>query len=319
MDETTVIPNLIDETLMRWLYDPMVGKLVFLLLGLIGIVVAIRFVRKNLARVINENSTRYQVRKFINFLGYFLGVLLITVVFSDKLGGFTVVFGVAGAGIAFALQEVITSIAGWIAVTFSAYYHVGDRVKLGGIRGDVIDIGVLRTTVMEIGDWVNADQYNGRIVRISNSFVFKEPVFNYSKDFPFLWDEIAIPIKHGSDRQLTRQIIEDTADKIVGDYAKSASQAWKAMTRKYLIEPANVMPMVTLAADENWLIFTLRYVVDYRQRRTTKDKLFMQLLDEIDRYSSRVEIASTTLNIEKLAPLDVRLTRKSAAPQEDRL
>lgn len=314
MDQTAVIQNLIDDTLMRWLYDPLVGKLVFLLLGITGIVIVIRFVRRNLARVINENSTHYQVRKLINFLGYFLVALLITVVFSDRLGGFTVAFGVAGAGIAFALQEVITSIAGWIAVTFSAYYHVGDRVQLGGIRGDVIDIGVLRTTIMQIGDWVEADQYNGRIVRISNSFVFKEPVFNYSIDFPFLWDEIALPIKHGSDRQLTRQIIQKAADEIVGEYARKAKQAWKPMTRKYLIEPANVMPMVTLTANENWLVFTLRYVVDYRQRRSTKDKLFMRLLDEFEQHGDRVEIASTTLNIEKLAPLDVRLAGRFEDP-----
>jgi len=81
-------------------------------------------------------------------------------IFSDKLGNLTVAFGVAGAGIAFALQEVIASIAGWVAVSFSNFYSVGDRVQLGGITGDVIDIGVLRTTLMETGQWVKGDQYN---------------------------------------------------------------------------------------------------------------------------------------------------------------
>lgn len=94
--------------------------------------------------------------------------------------------GVASASIAFALQEVIGSIAGWIAISFGNFYAPGERVQLGGIRGDVIDIGILRTTLMELGEWVASDLYTGRVVRIANSFVFKQPVFNYSGDFPFL-------------------------------------------------------------------------------------------------------------------------------------
>ena len=80
-------------------------------------------------------------------------------------------------------------------ILFGGFYKTGDRVQLGGIKGDVMDIGVLRTTVMEIGQWVDGDLYNGRIVLVANSFVFKEPVFNYSGDFPFLWDGIKIPIQ----------------------------------------------------------------------------------------------------------------------------
>src|SRR5690606_5854844 len=124
-----------------------------------------------------------------------------------RLGGLTVALGVAGAGIAFALQEVITSVAGWMATIFGNFYKTGDRVQLGGIKGDVIDIGVLRTTIMETGEWVNGDLYNGRIVLVANSFVFKEPVFNYSGDFSFLWDEIVISVQYGSDIALAKKIM----------------------------------------------------------------------------------------------------------------
>ena len=129
------------------------------------------------------------------------------IVYSDKLGGLTVAFGVAGAGIAFALQEVIASFAGWLAIMFGSFYKTGDRVQLGGIKGDVMDIGVLRTTIMEVGQWVDGDLYNGRIVLVANSFVFKEPVYNYSGDFPFLWDEIKIPIQYGSNYEKTNEIL----------------------------------------------------------------------------------------------------------------
>ena len=217
--------------------------------------------------------------------------------FSDRLGGLTVAFGVAGAGVAFALQEVIASVAGWLAVTFGSFYKVGDRVMLGGIRGDVIDIGVLRTTVFQVGDWVDGDLYNGRVVRLANSYVFKEPVFNYSADFPFLWDEIRVPIRHGSDRELTRRLFVDVAEEIVGEYAREVEATWEKMTRNYVIENARVTPQVSMVMDENWMTYTLRYAVEYRFRRTTKDRLFERLLDQIAAHPGRVGVASAAQEI----------------------
>jgi small-conductance mechanosensitive channel len=168
-----------------WFLDPTVGKIIAVLAGMLVIAVITRIARWVLLARIESTDTRYRLRKLVNAAGILVAIILITVVFSDKLGNLTVAFGVAGAGIAFALQEVIASIAGWVAVSFGNFYSVGDRVQLGGITGDVIDIGVLRTTLMETGQWVKGDQYNGRIVRVANSFVFKEPVFNYSGDLPF--------------------------------------------------------------------------------------------------------------------------------------
>jgi small-conductance mechanosensitive channel len=297
------------QTLERWAFDPLTGKLVFVLVGLVLIVVLMRLVRRAAGRYLHDNATRYQARKATTFFGYLAAMIFVALVFSDKLGGFTVAFGVAGAGVAFALQEVIASAAGWVAVSFGGFYRVGDRVQLGGIKGDVIDIGMLRTTIMQIGEWVNGDQYNGRIVRVANSFVFKEPVFNYSGEFPFLWDEIMVPVKYGSDYRLARELIGRVAEEVVGEYARAAELAWEPITRRYLIEKASVLPAVTMTANQNWIEFTLRYVVDYKARRTTRDRLFGRILEEIDLTEERVGIAASTLNIEKLAPLEVHLTR----------
>jgi small-conductance mechanosensitive channel len=144
---------------------------------------------------------------------------------------------------------------------------------------------------------VDADLYNGRIVRIANSFVFKEPVFNYSADFPFLWDEIKIPIKYGSDYQLARELFYRIAQEIVGDYTKFAQQSWEGMVKKYLIEDASTEPMVTLMANDNWVEFTLRYVVDYKKRRSTRDKLFTRILEETNKSAGKIDFASTTLHL----------------------
>ncbi len=287
--------------------DPLAKQLAGSVLGLLLVLVLVRGLRHLATSHIADNNTRYQARKLISFGGYVIGLLVLAVVFSRQLGGLTVAFGVAGAGIAFALQEVIASVAGFVAVSFGGFYRVGDRVQLGGIKGDVIDIGVLRTTLMQIGEWVNADQYNGRIVRVANSFVFKEPVFNYSGEFPFLWDELTLPLRQDSRRPAVRAMMARVAQEVVGDFANAAEKAWHPMTRQYLIEHASVQPLVVMSANANALEFTLRYVVDYKSRRITKDRLFDRLLDELDLAPQDMGLATSTLNIEKFVPLEVRL------------
>lgn len=218
-------------------------------------------------------------------------------------------------GIAFALQEVIASIAGWFAISMAGFYKVGNRVQLGGIKGGVIDIGILRTTLMEVGEWIKGDLCNGRVVRIANSFVFKEPVFNSSADFPFLWDEITVPIRHGSDHRLAREILSRAAEDLLCDYARQAAKAWTSMVEKHMIEDARVLPMVTLAVNDNRLEFTVRYVVDDKVRRTTRDVLFTRILDDLGKTGGRVAVASATFELVAGSRLNVKLAAREAPPR----
>lgn len=297
-----------ESTLMQWLYDPTVGKIVAAIIALMIVIFIARIVKASITRYVKAVDTRYRLRKFITFISYVVGAFLLTLIFSDRLGGLTVAMGVAGAGIAFALQEVIASFAGWFAITFAGFYKPGDRVQLGGIKGDVIDVSFLRTTIMEIGEWVKGDLYSGRVVLIANSFVFKEPVFNYSGDFPFLWDEITIPVKYGGDHRLARKILNDVANEIVGDYATSAIESWNEMVKKYLLEDAGVEPIISLVANDNWMEFTVRYVVSFKKRRSTKDELFTRILDEFEKTGGKVAFASATFHLVETPTIDVRLS-----------
>ena len=269
-----------EQTLQEWLQNPWISKTIATIIGLLIIGIIVRLTQKYTSHYVKDTNTRYRVRKIITFIGYILVVFMLAIIFSEKLGGLGIILGVAGAGIAFALQEVIISVAGWFAIIFSHFYKTGDRVQLGGIKGDVIDIGILRTTLMEVGEWVKGDQYNGRVVRIANSFVFKEPVFNYSGDFPFLWDEITIPVRHGSDYKFTFELLRRIADEAVGDYSKNAEKAWEEIVKKFLIENARVEPLISMEVDQNWMTYSIRYVVDYKRRRMTKNDLFSRILDE---------------------------------------
>ncbi|WP_078544480.1 mechanosensitive ion channel family protein [Litchfieldia alkalitelluris] len=299
-----------EESIKALISNPLLMKIAIVLIGIPLIVIIIRVLQRSIGRYIKEQDNRYKTRKMINIFGYIVTLLFIAAVYSEQIGGITVVLGVASAGIAFALQEVIISIAGWISILVGNIFKSGDRVKLGGIKGDVIDLGVLRTTIMEVNEWVDGDLYNGRIVRVANSFVFKEPVYNYSNDFPFLWDEIKIPIKYGSNYQAARSIISNIGIEITGDYADKAREHWNLMVQKFLIEDASTQPMVTVVANDNWVEFTLRYVAEYRTRRTTKDLLFMRILEEVDTSSEKIQFASATFEIVEVPTVDVNLNQK---------
>lgn len=285
------------EKIEELLFNDTIGKVVAFILGAIIIWSIGRLIQSKLFSKIKDTDSRYKAKKFGSFLAWVAIIVYFSIVYSSKLGGLTVALGVAGAGIAFALQEVIASVAGWLAILFGGFYKTGDRVQLGGIKGDIIDIGVLRTTLMELGQWVDGDLYNGRIVRIANSFVFKEPVFNYSADFPFLWDEVKIPVKFGSDYQLAEELIQKAGDKITGAYAEEAKGKWKEMTEKYLIESANINPMVSLVANDNWVEFTLRYIVDFKKRRITKNDVFKEILSSVDKSQGKIILASATFEL----------------------
>jgi small-conductance mechanosensitive channel len=302
------------ERLREWLFDPAVGQFIAAVAGIAIVYVFVRFLQRSLSRSFKDSDTRYRIRKLVTFFGYVAGIFVITNVYSDRLTGLTVAFGVAGAGIAFALQEVIASVAGWIAISFGGFYSTGQRVELGGIKGDVIDIGVLRTTLMEVGQWVNGDLYNGRIVRIANSYVFKQPVFNYSADFPFLWDEITVPIRFGTQWELARSIIQTSVEDVIGDYPAQSKEAWKQMVSKYRIEDASVDVAVTMTADQNWFTFTARYIVDYRKRRSTKDLIFTRIFKEIEATNGSVQIASSALDITAIPAITLVATQSEKKP-----
>jgi small-conductance mechanosensitive channel len=289
------------------LANPMVERGLWTLAGLIVAVVVIRLAQASINRYISDPDMRYRARKAASTGGWLLLVIYVLLLFSDSLGQVAVALGVASAGIAFALQEVIVSLAGWIAISFGHFFSVGDRVQLGGITGDVIDIGMLRTTIMECGEWIRGDNYSGRIVLVANSFVFKEAVYNYSMDFPFLWDELIVPVRFGGNYERARQIILSSAEEVVGEYTEYANQHWQRMLRRYRIEPARVEPMVTLEATDNWVEFTLRYVVDYKRRRSTRDEIFQLILQGVDESEGEVELASATYEIVSLPDMDVRV------------
>ncbi|MDX1365808.1 MAG: mechanosensitive ion channel [Arenibacter latericius] len=290
--------------------NPIVVRVTKLLLWVLFIVLVIGFLRKLLKKRISDLSIRYKAQKGVEVIGYLLIGILVLISFTvDNIENYTVIIGLFTAGITFTLQELILSIAGSFYIFFVRVYKPGDRIEINGIKGDVIDIDSIYTTLMEMGEWVSSDNYSGRIIKISNAFVFKGPIKNYSMDFPFIWDELDILITFDSDVELAKKIMLDTATSLLSEYTASSMAKWEEMVAHYYIENATLEPTLALRITDNWIALNLRYITDYKLRRVTKNKLFYHISQAVSATDGKVNLASTTLQLLKIPELEVNLKK----------
>jgi small-conductance mechanosensitive channel len=299
---------------MQELFDffsrPMVVKISTILIWLVVILLAIGFLRKLLKRRIDDAGIRYKAQKGIEIIGYVLIVLLIIVSFTfDNVKDYTIVIGLFTAGLTFTLQELILSIAGSFYIFLVRVYKPGDRIEINGIKGDVIDIDSIYTTIMEMGEWVSSDNYSGRIVKISNAFVFKGPIKNYSMDFPFVWDELNVLITFESDVELAKKMVLDIAQNQLSEYAKNSLTKWEEMVERYYIEDATIKPTIAVRLTDNWIELNLRYITDYKKRRATKHQLYESIERAVMNANGKVNLASTTLQLLKIPEVEVNLKK----------
>ena len=288
--------------------DSVVVRFAKLILWVLAIVLSIGFLRKILKKRIENVSVRYKAQKGVEVIGYILIALLILMAFTvENVKDYTIIIGLFTAGITFTLQELILSIAGSFYIFFVRVYKPGDRIEINGIKGDVIDIDSIYTTLMEIGEWVSSDNYSGRIVKISNAFVFKGPIKNYSMDFPFVWDELNILITYESDVALAKKIVMEKATEFLSEYTEKSLAKWAEMVEHYYIENAKLAPTLAISPTDNWIAINLRYITDYKLRRITKHELFEQIVLALIATDGKVNLASTTLQLLKIPELDVHL------------
>jgi small-conductance mechanosensitive channel len=194
-------------------------------------------------------------------------------------------------------------------VSFGKLYKTGDRIQIGGVMGDVVDIGPLTTTLIECCAWVKSDLYNGRMVILSNSLILREHVFNYNADFPFLWDEIVIPVRTGSDHRLARDIIETTGKTVLAEIIEAEKESWSNFVHHNRVDEETLEPVVTMSFDANWIEFTLRYIVYPQIRRSTKDRLFSGILAGFEATSGKVQVASANMQLTEIPPLSLHLQK----------
>lgn len=244
----------------------------------------------------------HTLRMLVRNTVFTIGSVVVLSIWLGFGSSFTVAMGILGAGIAFASQEVIGSFAGYLNIITGNLFRIGDRVRIGNVVGDVLDISMLRTTVMEIGEWVKADQYTGRIVTVANRVVFSDPVFNYTQHWHYLWDEITIPITYDSDWRRAGELMLEHGQEYSSDLQAEAQAELGEMVRIYLVHETPVEPMLYIVMTDNWIEMTLRYVVEAWKRREVKGQLHHELLQHFESEPD-ITVASATIEIVGFPPL----------------
>ena len=258
---------------------------------------------------------RFWMRQAISLGTAALLILGLMSVWFDDPTRLATAFGLVSAGLAFALQQVITSIAGYFVILRGATFNVGDRISMGGVRGDVLRLGFIQTTIMEMGQppsvqgadpamWVRSRQFTGRIVTVTNSKIFAEPVYNYTRDFPFILEEMAIPITYTADRARTEAILLEAAHRHALDPASIAAEAKQDLQDRFGVEPIDLEPRVFFRITDNWLELTVRFVLHTHQIRAAKDAMSRYIIAEFDK--AGIGIASSTYDIVGFPPIQVR-------------
>lgn len=247
---------------------------------------------------------------------------LISIWFDDPTRLATAL-GLVTAGLAFALQKVVTAIAGYFVILRGRTFNIGDRITMGGVRGDVIALGFTQTTIMEMGQpppvqhadpamWVQSRQYTGRVVTVSNAQIFEEPVYNYTREFPYLWEEMQLPIAYTADRVRAEQILLEVADRNTVPFRSMGEDALLEMERRYFMKATDMKPKVYYRLTDNWLELTVRFIAQAHGVRELKDAMSRDILRALD--EAGIGLASATFEIVGVPPLQLRDERGTRPP-----
>lgn len=245
---------------------------------------------------IKESKTRYSLRKVISILSLATFALAFVSIWIVEAQNILIAFGLVGAGVAIAVQDIFKNFIGGIVIFINGIYRVGDRIEINQKYGDVIDIGLLYTTLMETREWVAGDQVTGRLTIVPNGAVLAGTIQNYTRDFDFIWDEISIPITYDSDWNEANAKILDIVRKETKEITENAEKTIAEIEGKYYFTKRSLEPAIFLTLTDNWITFDVRYMTEVRHRRALHDKLSRMILAEIEK-SEKIKIASATLNI----------------------
>jgi small-conductance mechanosensitive channel len=291
-----------------------------LLLLLFGIhsAVSAALRRRTPARVEEQTQERrrFWIRQAAKLGAFVLLVAGLSIIWIDDPSRFTTIAGLVTAGLAVALQRVITSLAAYLIILRGRVFTVGDRITIGGVRGDVVTLGLMQTSVMEMGEppgahsgdpevWVNARQFTGRIVKITNDKIFDTPVYNYTREFPYLWEEMHFPIGYGADRARAESILLDIARRHTDPIVARAEPAFTRLRERYFVaEVAQLAPRVYQRMTDNWIELSLRFLAPVHGVRTLKDAMTRDILSAFE--DAKIQIASATFEIVGLPTVRVR-------------
>jgi len=233
------------------------------------------FIRRRIA----DHKIRYHWRKAATYTVVILGLLIVGRIWVPGLRDVTTFLGLLSAGLAIALKDLVANMAGWAFIIWRRPFEVGDRIQVGDHRGDVIDLRLFQFSLLEIGNWVDAEQSTGRIIHIPNGRVLNEPLANYTKGFPHIWEELPVLVTFESDWRAAKRILLDVVQRHAEHLTEDAAARIKEAARRFMIVYTTLTPTVYTSVVDSGVLLTARFLCDPRQRRALTEAIWEELLD----------------------------------------
>lgn len=233
-----------------------------------------------------SDNVRYQyvAKKYISYAVTFVGIFLIGRLWVDGFHSLATFLGLLSAGIAISLKDIILDLAGWLYLAARKPFELGDRIEIGNLQGDVIDKRVLKFSVMEIGNWVDADQSTGRVVHVPNHRVFTQAIYNYTQGFHFIWNELPVRLTFESDWRKAKGILQKLAEKHASEITPEAARQIRETAREFMIISTVLSPTVYTEVREFGIQLTVRYLTHPRRRRGSAQMIWEDVLTEFAKH-----------------------------------
>jgi small-conductance mechanosensitive channel len=255
------------------------SKIVLSLVVVLIIMITRRAVLRVIDRRVEERSSVYRWSKVSSYTAFIVGVFLILPIWMNAIRSVGTFLGLLSAGVAIALKDIVADLAGWVFIIWRRPFDLGDRIQIGGHAGDVVDTRIFAFTIMEIGEWVAADQSTGRIIHIPNASVFTQPLANYTTSFPFLWNELPVLVTFESDWQRAKGILAEIVEEQTRGVSKEAARTLKETSKRFLIHYRKLTPVVYTSVQDSGVLLTVRYLCRPRERRGSTEVLWERILE----------------------------------------
>ncbi len=265
----------------HWMISQGVQLKIFYSLMAILVLSLLRFLaNKVIYRSFTDVKVRYMWKNWVKNTFYFLLLVTILTIWLERIGSLATFLGLVSAGLAIALQSPIVNLAGWLFIIIRKPFEVGDRIQVGEIAGDVIDIRFFQFTINEIGNWVNADQSTGRIIHIPNGQVFNIHQANYNQGFPHIWNEVGVMVTFESNWKKAKKILEEIIERHADQLSETAEQRLLEASKKFMIFYTNLTPFVYIKVLDSGVMLTIRYLTLPKTRRITEHRIWEDVLEE---------------------------------------
>lgn len=232
-------------------------------------------------RRVSETVARYKWAKTTRYIITVIGLLLVSRIWFEGVGAIGTYIALVAAGLVIVLREPVQDIAGFLFIMWRSPFRLGDRVEVNEVKGDVIDQGLFKFTLMEIGNWVDADQSTGRVVHISNHKVFSGNVFNYTGGFKYIWNEVTVRLTYESNWKKAKELLLKIAQHHSIDMSKKAEEELMEASSSYYLSFNVLTPTVYLHIKDYGIAMTIRYLTDPRKRRATEQSIHEEVLEMI--------------------------------------